>query len=163
MRIIGIENSNGNPVYIVQVGENRFVDIVYCKNDYFINITGKNNAKEIVYDNDGHCFAFDGDAQTIIDFVKRFVEVNTDEPKNKPVVLYWPSAIVKRSPDSNPELQYTSMGELSLEKAMEMINFFKSQYIVISAWIDTHENGKKQTVFHECYLDAFGNAVAYPY
>lgn len=68
--------------------------------------------------------------------------------------LYWVSAIVQ---NEGPRLLAMSEGEMSLEKAMDLVERVKENWTVLSAWIDTFdEKGGKQTVFHECYIDAFG-------
>ena len=72
--------------------------------------------------------------------------------------LYWPSAIIQDSDNKRPWLRSTSQGEISLEKAMMIINYFKDNHTVLSAWVDSFDEcNNKQTVFHECYIDAFGN------
>lgn len=71
--------------------------------------------------------------------------------------LYWVSAIVQSKFDKKPFLLAMSEGELSFEKAMEVIARVKENDTVLSVWVDTFdENNTKQTVFHECYIDALG-------
>ena len=71
--------------------------------------------------------------------------------------LYWVSAIVQNKGDQKPWLLAMSEGELSLEKATEVVARIKEDHTVLSAWVDLFdENDCKQTVFHECYIDAFG-------
>lgn len=71
--------------------------------------------------------------------------------------LYWVSAIIQNKGDQKPWLLAMSEGELSLEKAMEIVNRVKEDHTVLSVWIDVFdENNTKQTVFHECFIDAFG-------
>lgn len=72
--------------------------------------------------------------------------------------LYFMSAIIQDKSGGKPCLLAMSEGDLSLEKAMEKIDFAKKYYIVLSAWVDSFdENNVKQTVFHECYINAFGD------
>ena len=72
--------------------------------------------------------------------------------------LYWVSAIIQNTFDRKPWLCAISEGESSLEKAMESIARLKESHNVISVWIDMFdENDVKQTIFHECYIDAFGH------
>jgi hypothetical protein len=72
--------------------------------------------------------------------------------------LYFMSAIIQDKSGEKPCLLAMSEGDLSLEKAMEKIDFAKKYYIVLSAWVDSFdENNKKETVFHECYINAFGD------
>lgn len=72
--------------------------------------------------------------------------------------LYWVSAIVQNKTDKKPWLLAMCDSQLSLREAMEAISFIKTNYTVLSAWVDTfNEENVKQTVFHECYIDAFGN------
>lgn len=69
--------------------------------------------------------------------------------------LYWVSAIVQGN--SKPKLIAMNTGELSQAKAERIISAMRQSYNVLSAWIDTFdENNNKETVFHECYIDAFG-------
>ena len=70
-------------------------------------------------------------------------------------MLYWVSYI---SNDTNtPSLTACSSGCMSLDEAIENIRVIRHHHIVLSAWIDTFdENDKKTTVFHECYINAFG-------
>lgn len=75
--------------------------------------------------------------------------------------LYWVSAIVQNQTDKKPRLLAMNEGELSLEKAMEIVARVKENHMVLSVWIDVFdENNSKQTVFHECYIDAFGDIWA---
>lgn len=67
---------------------------------------------------------------------------------------YWVSAIIKDSEDKEPWLCAMTDGVLSFDKAMEVVNKTRENYIVLSAWIDVFdENGVKNTVFHECYIN----------
>ena len=71
--------------------------------------------------------------------------------------LYWVSSIIQDKGDNKPWLCASSESELSLEDAMNTIAKARANYTVLSAWIDTFdENNKKETVFHECYIDVFG-------
>lgn len=72
--------------------------------------------------------------------------------------LYWVSAIIQNTYDRKPWLCAMDKGELSLDKAMKIIAHIKRSHNVISAWIDVFDkNNVKQTIFHECYIDAFGD------
>ncbi len=74
--------------------------------------------------------------------------------------LYWVSAIVFDKTDKRPWLLAINEGELSFEKAMDLVACVKQNRTVLSAWIDVYdENNVKQTVFHECYIDAFGDVL----
>lgn len=70
--------------------------------------------------------------------------------------LYWVSAIVQSKFDQKPSLLAMSEGEISLEKAMEVVGRIKENETVLSVWVDLFDEGNKRVVFHECYLDAFG-------
>lgn len=71
--------------------------------------------------------------------------------------LYWVSAIIQDNADKRPRLLTMSEGELSFKKAMEIVTRIKEHHTALSVWIDVFdENNIKQTVFHECYIDAFG-------
>lgn len=72
------------------------------------------------------------------------------------MTLYWVSAIVVRG--NKPRLLAFSDAELSLKKAMDGISFIKENNTVLSVWVDAiDENNVKSTVFHECYINAFGD------
>lgn len=72
--------------------------------------------------------------------------------------LYGVSAIIQNKDNKKPWLCAMNEGELSLDKAMELIARIKERNNVISVWIDVFdENNVKQTIFHECYIDAFGH------
>ena len=71
--------------------------------------------------------------------------------------LYWVSAIVQNKGNQKPCLLSMSEGEVSFDKAMELVARVKENYTVLSAWVDAiDKDNNKQTVFHECYIDAFG-------
>ena len=68
--------------------------------------------------------------------------------------LYWVSAIIQNKTDSKPWLLAINEGVLTLEEAMEIINFIKSNHTALSAWVDVFdENNVKETVFHKCYIN----------
>ena len=70
---------------------------------------------------------------------------------------YWVSAIIQDEGDKRAWLSAMSDSVLSIDKAMETIEKARNNYTVLSAWIDTFdENSVKQTVFHECYVNALG-------
>lgn len=71
---------------------------------------------------------------------------------------YWVSAIVLNKGDKKTWLLALGSCQLSLEKAMEEVDHAKNTFTVLSAWVDMFdENNIKQTVFHECYVNAFGD------
>lgn len=73
------------------------------------------------------------------------------------VELYWVSLLVQDTENSKPWLCSMTNGCLSLDEAVGVINKGKSNYRVLSAWIDTFDNNNaKITVFHECYINAMG-------
>ena len=72
--------------------------------------------------------------------------------------LYWVSLLIQDTENSKPWLSAMSSGCVSLEEAMETIERGRSNYRVLSAWIDIFdESGNKSTVFHECYVNSIGN------
>lgn len=74
--------------------------------------------------------------------------------------LYWVSTIIENKGNKKPCLLSMNEAELSLDKAMEVIAHIKENYTVLSVWVDTFdENNVKQTVFHECYINAFGDLM----
>ena len=74
------------------------------------------------------------------------------------IKLYWVSAIIQNEWDARAKLLARHEGELSIDKAMREIDYIKSYNTVLSAWIDVFdENGIKETVYHDCYVDSFGD------
>lgn len=71
---------------------------------------------------------------------------------------YWVSAIVLNDGDKKPRLLAYGSCQLSLKMAMKEIEQVKALFTTLSAWVDMFdENNVKQTVFHECYVNAFGD------
>lgn len=70
--------------------------------------------------------------------------------------LFWVSLIIQEGEETRPWLCSKSSGFLIIEDAHKEIQFMREHDRVLSAWIDTYENGEKKTVFHECYIDTFG-------
>ena len=80
--------------------------------------------------------------------------------ENNKVTLekYWVSVIIQGEDDKRAWLSAMSDCELSLEDAKKVIARARENYDVLSAWIDMYdEEGKKNTVFHECYVNVLGN------
>lgn len=74
--------------------------------------------------------------------------------------LYWVSAIIQNEYDKKAWLCAMTDGVLSLDKAMEVIERTRENHKVLSAWVDVFDENKvKQTVFHECYINVFGNLM----
>ena len=72
--------------------------------------------------------------------------------------IYWVSAIIQNEHDKKPWVCAMNMPNLSLESAMETIERTRGNFTVLSAWVDVFdEDRNKQTVFHKCYIDVFGN------
>lgn len=72
--------------------------------------------------------------------------------------FYWVSLLIQDNEHSRPWLSAMTSSCVNIEEAMNTIRKGRENYRVLSAWIDTFdENNKKQTVFHECYVDAVGN------
>ena len=70
--------------------------------------------------------------------------------------LYWVSLIIQEDEETKPWLCSESTGFLTMEEAYKEIKFMREHDRVLSAWIDIYDNEEKKTVFHECYVDAFG-------
>lgn len=74
--------------------------------------------------------------------------------------LYWVSAIIQNEGDKKPWLCTMTESVLSLDKAMEVIAYTRKNNTVLSAWVDVFDkNNIKQTVFHECYINVFGDLI----
>ena len=70
---------------------------------------------------------------------------------------YYVSAIIQDKDDARAWLCPITDSVLSIEKAMEQIEFMRSNYTVLSIWVDCiDENNGKSVVFHECYVDVLG-------
>lgn len=70
--------------------------------------------------------------------------------------LFWVSLIIQEDEETRPWLCSKSSGFLKIEDAHKEIQFMREHDRVLSAWIDTYEGEEKKTVFHECYIDTFG-------
>lgn len=71
--------------------------------------------------------------------------------------FYWVSAIVQNEHDSRAWCLGLSDSVIGMEAAMEAVNKLRTNYTVLSAWIDVYdENHVKHTVFHECYVNCLG-------
>ena len=71
--------------------------------------------------------------------------------------LYYVSAIIQEKDDERAWLCPITDSVLSIEEAMEQIDFMRSNYTVLSVWVDcVDEKNKKSVVFHECYVDVLG-------
>ena len=70
---------------------------------------------------------------------------------------YFVSAIIQEKDDVRAWMLPFYKCTLNLEKAMEQIEFMRSNYTVLSIWVDCiDENNRKSVVFHECYVDVLG-------
>lgn len=77
--------------------------------------------------------------------------------KNKNTTLYWVSAIIQNKEDKKPSLLALNDGYPTLEAAKDVVTHIKQDNTVLSVWVDAFDkDNNKQTVFHECYIDAFG-------
>lgn len=82
-----------------------------------------------------------------------------EEKKKEKFELYWVSALIYEE-GKKPWLLALSDSCIGLDKAMEAVKDIRSKHNVISAWIDKfHGDDVKTTVFHECYVNAFGYTV----
>lgn len=71
---------------------------------------------------------------------------------------YWVSAIIQDEGDRKPWLLSLNDCQLSLEEAMKVVAKVKENYRTLSVWVDMFTpNDEKKVVFHECYIDVFGN------
>lgn len=71
---------------------------------------------------------------------------------------YWVSVLIQDSENSQPWLSRMLDSRSSLSEAKEIIEKYRNNYRVLSAWVDTYgENEVKTTVFHECYVDTLGD------
>ena len=67
--------------------------------------------------------------------------------------LYWVSTIIQDKGDNKPWLCASSESELSLEDAMNTITKARTNYTVLSAWIDTFDENNKK----DCPLALYQN------
>lgn len=71
---------------------------------------------------------------------------------------YWVSVLIQDSENSQPWLSRMLDSRSSLSEAKEIIEKYRNNFRVLSAWVDTYgENKVKTTVFHECYVDTLGD------
>ena len=71
---------------------------------------------------------------------------------------YWVSVLIQDSEHSQPWLSRMLDSRSSLSEAKEIIEKYRNNFRVLSAWVDTYgENKVKTTVFHECYVDTLGD------
>lgn len=76
--------------------------------------------------------------------------------------MYWVSAIMQYDETSKPRLCAKSNGHLKLDSAKSEAEWMAANYRVWSIWIDEHDTttGRKlATVYHECYIDQFGDLI----
>ncbi|MCD8398258.1 MAG: hypothetical protein LUD12_13945 [Lachnospiraceae bacterium] len=88
-------------------------------------------------------------------FIINAIDERTRRLKEKH--LYWVSFIISFSEDSKPQPISLTDACLSIEEAKEKVLYQRKNYNVLSAWIDTYYGEEKETVFHECYLNFFGD------
>lgn len=70
---------------------------------------------------------------------------------------YYVSAIIREKDDVRAWMLPFYKCAFNLEKAMEQIEFMRSNYTVLSIWVDCiDENNRKSVLFHECYVDVLG-------
>lgn len=71
--------------------------------------------------------------------------------------LFWVSCLIQDTENSKPWLCAMTDSCSSLEEAQKVIKKGRSNYRVLSSWVDTFdENNNKTTVFHKCYVDSIG-------
>lgn len=70
---------------------------------------------------------------------------------------FWVSVIMQDPDDKRAWRCTMSNSVSSIEEAKIAIEVARKNFTVLSAWVDIFdENNIKKTVFHECYVDAFG-------
>ena len=77
---------------------------------------------------------------------------------------FWVSAIVQYDKTSKPCLCAKSDGHLTLDSAKSEVSWMVANYCVWAIWIDEHDakTGEKLgVVYHECYLDQFGDLIRF--
>lgn len=73
------------------------------------------------------------------------------------VTNYWVSVIIQDNETSKPWLCANSNSCRSKKESLELVDNYRRNYRVLSAWVDIYfKNGNKQTVYHECYINSFG-------
>lgn len=71
--------------------------------------------------------------------------------------LYQVSAIIQNEYNPKPWLYTTGKEELNLSKIIEVVDYIRERNTALSMWIDVYdEDNNKQTIFHECYVNCFG-------
>ena len=70
---------------------------------------------------------------------------------------YYVSAIIQEKNDERAWLCPITDSVLSIEKAIEQVEFMRANHTVLSVWVDCFdEKNKKSIVFHDCYVDMLG-------
>ena len=70
---------------------------------------------------------------------------------------FWVSIIMQNPDDKQARRCSMSDSVPNIEEAKIAIEVARKNFTVLSAWVDVFdENNVKETVLHECYIDAFG-------
>lgn len=74
------------------------------------------------------------------------------------MTLYWVSCIIFDKVDRAPWTCSSYSGVTSYEEAIKLIDTYRKDHRVLSAWIDIFDSDRvKKTVYHESYVDGLGN------
>lgn len=69
---------------------------------------------------------------------------------------YYVSTIIQNKDDKRAWLCSITDCVLSIEKAIELVEFMRRNHTVLSAWVDCFDKTGSKIVFHECYVDVLG-------
>ena len=70
--------------------------------------------------------------------------------------LYFVSAIIQNPYNAKAWCCAVNDAKSNLSQAMELVGWMKNNHRVLSIWIDEFDDKQKTVVFHECYVDCFG-------
>ena len=73
---------------------------------------------------------------------------------------YWVSMIIQNEHDKRAWLCPMMESVCVMDEAKDLILKARKQFTVLSAWIDMFdEDGIKETVYHECYINPLGMVI----
>ena len=74
------------------------------------------------------------------------------------MTLYWVSCVIFDKGDRAPWKCSAYNGVSSYEEATRLIDTYRKNHLVLSAWIDILDYDRiKKTVYNESYVEALGN------
>lgn len=72
------------------------------------------------------------------------------------MIKYWVYILAQNEQFTAPWSACMETDCETLDAAKIAIENYRKEFRILSAWIEKLENGEKQVVFLQCYVDAFG-------